>query len=245
MRNSRGSTASEGTPLTFQNVKDAEVELRLGFVRKVYGILSAQLILTVAIAAPVSQAETFVRDNQWLLWTSLAVTLITICAMSCCDSLARSFPTNYILLFTFTAFEGVLVGFVSSIYTWQSVVLALGITAGIFLGMTAFAFCTKTDFTGCGPYLYGALLFLVVFGFTLLILRACGVNVEWLMIAKDALGVLLFTFYIVFDTQLILGSYGGHKNEFGLDDYVFAALNLYLDIINLFLHLLALFGERR
>jgi len=58
-------------------------------------------------------------------------------------------------------------------------------------------------------------------------------------------GVLLFTFYIVFDTQLLIGEYGGHKVQFGIDDYVFAALNLYLDIINLFLHILSLFGERR
>ena len=35
------------------------------------------------------------------------------------------------------------------------------------------------------------------------------------------------------------------KYQFAIDDYAFAALNLYLDIINLFLHLLRIFGERR
>lgn len=237
--------ATEETPLDFKSVKDAEIEQRLGFVRKVYGILTVQLLLTVAVAAPIASFEQkLIRDHQWLLWTSLAVTLITICAMSCCQSLARSFPTNYILLFIFTAFEGVLVGFVCAEYSWKSVVLALSVTAVIFLGMTAFAFCTKTDFTGCGPFLFVALLSLTSMGFCMLILRACGVHVEMMMLVYDAIGVLIFSFYIVFDTQLILGCYGGHANEFSLDDYVFAALNLYLDIINLFLHLLSLFGNR-
>ena len=47
-----------------------------------------------------------------------------------------------------------------------------------------------------------------------------------------------------YDTQLIVG--GAHKkHQFGVDDYVFAALNIYLDIINLFLLLLQLLQDRR
>lgn len=50
--------------------------------------------------------------------------------------------------------------------------------------------------------------------------------------------------YIVYDTQLIVG--GAHKkHEFGVDDYVFAALNLYLDIINLFIFILSIINDRR
>eukprot|EP00438_Fugacium_kawagutii_P011117 Skav203188 [mRNA] locus=scaffold39:361567:361815:+ [translate_table: standard] len=54
----------------------------------------------------------------------------------------------------------------------------------------------------------------------------------------------VFAFYIVFDTQLMLGSWGGHKLQFDIDDYAFAALNLYLDIINLFLYILEIVGTR-
>jgi len=227
------------------NIKDASTEVRIGFVRKVYGILSVQLAMTVAIAAPLSQAEVFVKDNAWLLYVAVGMTFVTMCAMACCQQVTRKFPQNYIFLFTFTAFEGVIIGFVSAMYTWQSVVLAAGLTFGIFLGMTIYAWNTTTDFTGFAPYLFGALFALSMFGFALMILSLCGVMIEWLIMLYDFLGVLLFTFYIVFDTQMILGQWGGHKLQFGIDDYVFAALNLYLDIINLFLHLLRLFGERR
>jgi len=235
-----------GTVLTSSLVKDAVREVRMGFVRKVYSILAAQLLLTCVVAAPITTMETrWLQTHSWLLYASAAVTLITICAISCCRGVAQRFPTNYILLFLFTGFEGVMVGFFSAAYTWQSVVLAAGVTCAIFLVMTLYAWKTKTDFTGFGPYLFAALVVLLVFGLVLSLLSMFGANISWLIMLYDACGVLLFTFYIVFDTQLLIGEWGGHKVQFGIDDYVFAALNLYLDIINLFLHILSLFGERR
>merc|ERR1719323_1018695 len=122
---------------------------------------------------------------------------------------------------------GVLVGFTSAMYTWQSVVLAVGITVLIFLSITAFAWTTTTDFTGYGPYLFAAMSGLFFFGLVISILGWCGVNIQWAVMFYDFLGVLLFTFSIVFDTQLIIG--GDHQLQFGIDDYCFTALTLYLD----------------
>lgn len=235
---------SETTPLANGPVKAATLEVRRGFIQKVYGILSAQLLLTVAIAGPLSQNKVFVTQHPWLFYVSFVMTLVTLCTLSCCQETARQFPQNYILLFSFTAFEGVLIGFVSSTYTWQSVALAAAMTAAIFIGMTLFACFTKTDFTGYGPYLFGIVMALCVFGFTIFTLSMCGVYVKWLIMVYNLIGVLIFTMYIVYDTQLIIGEYGGHGQQFSVDDYVFAALSLYLDVINLFLHLLSLFGER-
>ena len=56
-----------------------------------------------------------------------------------------------------------------------------------------------------------------------------------------ALGAILFSVYIVVDTQLIMG--GKHRLAISPEEYIFAALNLYLDVINLFLFLLRLFGN--
>jgi len=234
------------TVFTSSLVKDAVREVRMGFVRKVYSILAAQLLLTCVVAAPITTMDPrWLQQHTWLLYMSVAVTLVTICAMSCCQGVARKYPLNYVLLFLFTGFEGVMVGFISAAYTWQSVVLAAGITCAIFAIMTLYAWKTKTDFTGFGPYLFAALVVLLVFGLVLSLLSMFGVMFSWLIMLYDACGVLLFTFYIVFDTQMLIGEWGGHKMQFGVDDYVFAALNLYLDIINLFLHILSLFGERR
>merc|ERR1719145_296632 len=111
-----------------------------------------------------------------------------MCVMSCCQEVARRYPTNYMLLFTFTAFEGVLIGFVSASYTWQSVVLAAGITVLIFLAMTVYAWNTTTDFTGLGPYIFAALMVFAAFGFTIMIMGMFGVYIQWLVMLYDAIG---------------------------------------------------------
>ena len=56
--------------------------------------------------------------------------------------------------------------------------------------------------------------------------------------------LLIFQFYVIFDTQLMLGQWGGHELEFSIDDYAFAAMSLYLDIINLFLNIVQILGFR-
>lgn len=60
--------------------------------------------------------------------------------------------------------------------------------------------------------------------------------------AYAALGAFVFSLFIVYDTQLIMG--GKHSHQFGVDEYVFAALTIYVDIIQLFLFVLRLFGNR-
>merc|ERR1740139_1289616 len=102
-----------------------------------------------------------------------------------------------------------------------------------------------TDFTGLGPYIFAAMVVFSLFGFAICIMGMCGAHVNWLMMLYDLCGVLLFTFFIVYDTQLIIGCLGDHAISFSIDDYAFASLNLYLDIINLFLHLLRLVGDRK
>eukprot|EP00971_Amphidinium_carterae_P273971 5437504-Amphidinium_carterae.1 len=82
-------------------------------------------------------------------------------------------------------------------------------------------------------------------GWILLVMRICGLQVEWLVMLYNLCGVFLFCVYIIFDTQKILGQWGGHQRQFQIDDYCMAALQLYLDIIELFLFLLRLFGNRR
>lgn len=47
--------------------------------------------------------------------------------------------------------------------------------------------------------------------------------------------------YLVFDTQMIVG---GRKHEMSPEEHIFGALCLYLDVINIFLALLSLFGGR-
>lgn len=229
-----------------QWVKLASRQVRLGFVRKVYSILTAQLFLTVLIAAPFqSMSLPWLMQHQFLVVFSGAASVAMLCATACVPQMMRQFPVNYAFLFAFTCFEAIIVGFISATYTAGSVLICAAATVMIFAGLTVYAWTTNEDFTGMGPYLFGALLSLVAFGFMISIFGMCGIHIPHAYTLYSLVGLVIFVFYIIFDTQRMIGEYNGHKVQFGIDEYVPAALQLYLDIINLFLNLLQLMGNRK
>lgn len=222
-------------------LKNEPSEVRNGFIRKVYGILSTQLLLTATVATPLVMNATL---KQWvhtngapLVIAATVVNIALLCAMTvCCESSMRTFPTNYVLLFLFTASEGFIVGVICSTYTGSSVLLAVVATGFVVGGLTLFAATTKSDFTGMGAYLFAALLVLLIFGLFCMLFSSPIMHKIYC-----CFGILLFSFYLIYDTQMIMGK---GELRLGVDDYVFAALQLYLDIIQLFLYILELVGDR-
>ncbi|XP_071493121.1 protein lifeguard 3-like [Diadema antillarum] len=215
-------------------------EIRHGFVRKVYAILTVQLAITIGIIALfffVEDIKSYVQYNTWVFWTAFAVSIVVIIALGCATELRRRAPLNIICLLIFTLAEGVLLGVTCTFYDGDEVILAVGMCGIITLGLTIFAFQTKIDFTMMSGLLCALGLSLLTFGLFAIIFRS-----EVLYTFYAALGACLFSLYIVFDTQLLLG--GRHKYSVSPEEYIFAALNLYIDIINLFLFLLALFGKK-
>mmetsp|Transcript_127945 Transcript_127945/g.226684 ORF Transcript_127945/g.226684 Transcript_127945/m.226684 type:complete len:263 (-) Transcript_127945:76-864(-) len=227
--------------------KNVPVEIRMGFVRKVYSILSAQLVLTVAIGSIFQVAEQdWLTSNVWMLFVAMIVQIAAMCTLACNPDLGRRFPQNYVLLFVYTIAYGIIVGFIAAMYVWQSVALAACITMGLFLVLSIYASIAETDFFGYMPYAIVFLAALLIFGNVILFMSLFGVEVEWLMVFYDVLAAMLFSFFIVFDTQVILGEVGkGHHAQLAIDDYAFGAITLYTDIMGLFLHLLRLLGERK
>jgi len=226
----------------------SDVKVRHGFIQKVYGILGFQLVLTTLLGGLVMRwAAPNPGAVLGLMFVSLAVSVGMMCVFMCKPDLMRRSPTNYILLTIFTMAESVVVGFISAGYTQESVLIALGLTALIVVSLTIFACQTKYDFTGMGPYLFCAMICLCGFSFILMIAGMCGLSgpaFQTMRMIYAAGGALLFSAYIVYDTQLIVGGkHSGH--QFSIDDYCMAAINLYIDIVQLFLMLLQLFGERR
>ncbi|XP_022106174.1 protein lifeguard 1-like [Acanthaster planci] len=219
----------------------ADRDVRLGFIRKVYGILTAQLVVTVAIIIPfaiVDSVKVYVLQNSWPFWTAFAVTFVLIIALSCCADLRRSFPANFIALFLFTICEGVLLGLACSTYDTTTVLIAAGITGILVLALTIFAFQTRIDFTMMSGMLFVALITLLLFG-----IFAAIFHNRVLDIVYASIGAVIFGLFIVFDTQLLLG--GKHKYSISQEEYIFAALNLYVDIVQLFLMILTLVNSSR
>lgn len=219
-----------------------EKAVRRGFIRKVYSILMSQLVLTGAVIATfmfVDPVKAYVQTNMWVYYSSMAVMFVCLISMACCESVRRKFPTNFIFLGVFTLCEGVMLGTLSTFYDVDAVLIAVGITAGVTFALTIFAFQTKIDFTVCGGMLCAVLVIFMIAG----IIMAFLPKTKWTMIGYGSVGALIFSLYIVYDTQLMMG--GKHKYSLSPEEYIFAALNLYLDIINLFMYLLMIVGAAR
>uniref|UniRef100_A0A3Q1GNN1 Zgc:110410 n=1 Tax=Acanthochromis polyacanthus TaxID=80966 RepID=A0A3Q1GNN1_9TELE len=217
----------------------SDAAIRRGFIRKVYLTLLIQLLLTVGIICAFlywEELREWVSDNYWFTYCMLGLVLVFIVAFSCCDNLRRQVPLNFIALGLFTIVEGMMLGSMSVLFEAEAVLWAVGATALVSFSLSLFAMQSKWDFTTASGSLW-------VFGWTLLsfALLCAILRSQYTYIAYACLGTLLFSLYLVFDTQLILG--GKHrKYQVSPEEYIFAALNLYLDIVSMFLLLLQLIG---
>ncbi|MEE6466616.1 hypothetical protein FKM82_007010 [Ascaphus truei] len=215
-----------------------EKSIRRAFIRKVYITLAIQLVITVGLICMFIFWKTlryWVQDYPYFAYALLACTFVLVLVLACCDKARRKVPLNFILLGLFTVFEGCMLGAISALFEVDAVMWAVGATVFVTLGLTLFALQTKWDFTNKSGSLCVALLVLLSFGLLCAIIRS-----SWLQILYASIGTLIFGMYLVVDTQLILG--GKHRYSISPEDYIFAALNIYLDIVNLFLLLLQIFG---
>jgi FtsH-binding integral membrane protein len=104
----------------------------------------------------------------------------------------------------------------------------------VVAALTLFAVLTPIDFTGlCGVLFVGSIILLVL-GILSILFPSRTISFIY-----AGFGALLFTVYIVYDTQQIVG---GRREEISPEEYIFAALTLYVDIAMLFLMILKLLG---
>lgn len=217
------------------------VSIRHAFIRKVYMILSAQLLLTTGIVAVftfVKPVRTFVQENQAIYWASYAVYFITHLVLVCCTGPRRKHPWNIILLLIFTLALSYMTGTISSFYSTQAVFLAIGITAVVCISVTVFCFQTKVDFTKCqGLFCVLGIVMFVTGIITVIVLSFK--YMLWLHMLYAAIGAIVFTMFLAYHTQLLIGN---RKHSISPEEYVFAALSIYVDIVQIFLFLLQIIG---
>lgn len=187
-------------------------------------------------AIQVVQCEKFLKSRLDPVIASWSVCLIS---MACCSNVRRQSPTNFIFLGIFTVCQSFLLGISASMYSASEVMLAVGITAAVCFALTIFALQTKYDFTVMGGFLLCAVVVLMLFGIICIFIPSNRI----VTLVYASLGALIFSLYLVYDTQLMMG--GKHKYSISPEEYIFAALNLYLDIINIFLYILTIIGASR
>ncbi|KAM7277597.1 hypothetical protein ACFE04_004731 [Oxalis oulophora] len=231
-----GYNNNAGDPQIYPMMMESP-ELRWGFIRKVYSILAIQLILTVAVAAVVvfyRPIPEFILHNRAGLPLYICLTILPFVFMIPLYCLATRHPWNYIFLALFTISLAFAVG-LSCAFTKGTIVLEAAILTSVaVISLTAYTFWAVKrgkDFNFMGPFLFGALLVLLVFG----LIQALFPLGKTSVMIYGCLGAIIFCGYIVYDTDNLIKRYT-------YDDYIWAAVSLYLDIINLFLTILIILG---
>ena len=219
--------------------KEIERKLRNGFIRKVYGTIFFQLLITTAVVYYVMINESIMNymfQNTNLIFLPLILS-IGIMLILVCTQASQQVPLNYILLIAFTLLEAFMISFTTIYFDPISVLACAGMTMIIVFGLSMYACFTKRDMTMMGGFLLSFSLILIFLGIIGIFFRS-----YFYQMFLDSLGVLLMSLYLIYDTQLVIGQ---KKNFIEMDLYILGAMMIYLDIINLFLKILRLLGKKK
>ena len=140
-----------------------------------------------------------------------------------------------VFVFALTGFMGLTLGPIISMYLHaftnghELVIMALGGTGAIFLGLSAYALTTRKDFSYLGGFLMVGILVAFLAG-----IGAMVFAIPALSLAVSAMFILLMSGMILLQTSQIIN--GGETN------YILATISLYVSIYNLFLSLLQILG---
>lgn len=214
------------------------------FMYKVYGWMSVALAVTAGVAYYIASTPAI-----YVTLSKSTGLLFGICAIQFTTFLFLNWKINELnysgavaAFIMYAALTGITVSSVLIIYTFSSVFLAFGITAGMFSSMALYGYVTDTDLSSMGNVLLMGLWGLILSMFLNMWFQSPAIQ-YWISIA--AVGI--FTLLTAYDTQKIkrIGESMMADEDTKNKVAILAALTLYLDFINLFLHLVRLFGKRK
>ena len=214
-----------------------DMQLRLGFIKKVYGILSVQLFFTLLMCAlsMTTSFGIFQRNNPGIKIFAMIISFIVMIIIMCYPEYGKRIPINYILLGVFTVAEGYIISDLCGVTNPKIVFMASSMTFFITIALTIYACTTKTDFTVCDSLLFIGSCIILLFGIFFFFTHSNTIH-----IIMCCLGVFIYSIYLIYDTQMLIGS---KEKTLEYDDYIIGSLMLYLDIINIFMNLLELFKD--
>lgn len=207
--------------------------VRRAFIRKVFSIVTLQLLVTFSIVCLFTFSTVVkkaVWSNPWIYASSYIVFLVVALSLSLCRPFSRKHPWNLLALAVITLSMSFMVGTVASFHNTTAVVIAMGSTLAISFALVLFSIQNKVDLTIWYGVLLVLLVDLIMFG-----IFCTFYFIHIREIVLGCLGALLFAVFLTVDCQMVMGS---SRCSLDPEEYVFAALILYLDVLMIFLYLL-------
>jgi len=200
---------------------------RISFLGKTYGML-ALCIAAGSIGAYISMGMAFPQEHPFM------VLFIMMGGIFLVQGVRHTPGINLLALLAFGGITGMaispLVGMVAA-KSGTLVTQAFMTTAVAFVALTAYTFISRRDFSFLKGFVWVGLISMIVLGLS----NYFFFQSPLLALGMSGMGVLLFSAFILYDTSNILRDYPNNE-------YIAAALTLYLDVFLLFQHVLALFG---
>ena len=208
----------------------------------VYNTMAAGLALsgvTAWFAAPVVAT----LSANWVIMLALALLpLVFIVALHFMDRFSTT--VAYALYIGFSVAMGISLSSIFITYTMGSIVKVFFISTSVFAAASIYGYSTQRDLTSMGAFLFMGLIGIIVASIVNIWLASS--MMDWVI---SVAAVLIFTGLTSYDTQKLKEEYMSGGNVYGFSSQerssVYGALTLYLDFVNIFIHLLQLLGQKK
>lgn len=216
------------------------------FMQKVYGWMCVGLSVTAAISYYLSPEVNPVlfkalMSNMFMVF-GLFIAQFALIYYMMSHYQRISFSAMALSFMTFCALQGISLAPLLYVYTGASVFYVFMIAAVMFAVMGLYGWLTNSDLSSMGNILFMGLIGLIIANFINIFIRSAMFDMFTAVI-----GVGIFSMLIAYDIQNLkkYSQYGVSSPEDMNKFALIGAMALYLNLINLFIYLLRLFGERR
>jgi FtsH-binding integral membrane protein len=216
--------------MNFQEISQERAVFYTNFYSKVYFFFGlAILSSTLGAYLGLNYLASYFLASPALIYGLFILELILIFTSKLWS---RRAPLNYVLFLAFTLITGLtivpLLSYVIMVGGIGMVIKALLATALMFTGAAVFGATTKRNLQGMGGFLMMSLLGMIV-------VSILGIFIPWgnqFEIIFSGFGIIVFSGFAMYDIQKL--------KSYDQSQYIDAALQLYLDIFNLFIYILRL-----
>lgn len=210
-------------------------------MRKVFGIVTVQMLCTFVVLLAASYNEVFGLWVQqlWVQLTSLFVYLFSFIPLLCMGNLRKQVPINYLFLFIITFAMSFMIGAITAYVTVGSLLFSIGVLCVSVVSLCAAALVTPLSVKLVMYLLIGLVVGCICQLICLIALCASGYYNYW-YILYGTFGMLISGILLFIDVIKIqiLG-------KVAVDEYILGALLLYIDIIRMLLYILMLFAKAK
>jgi FtsH-binding integral membrane protein len=208
----------------------------------IYNKMTMALAITGAVAYWASSALLpLMQSPMWIVMALLPLAFVLVLSFGINK---LSVPVATAVFYLFAVAMGVSLSTIFVLYTTASIAKVFFISAATFGAASIYGYTTKRDLTSMGGFLIMGAVGILIAGIVNIWLQS-----SMMSFVISCIAVLVFTGLTAFDTQKLREEYLSQGAVYGFDSAakssIFGALELYLNFINIFVHLMNLLGERK